>query len=192
MIVKKYLSLFRIAVLFLGVMSVKAGTNLVGTLAPAPVFVTLSGQYQVFSKLYYQGSERLNEPRTTVVLRFTSLYCLPCHKEMPAFLDVVRPVAEEAKKKGIPFRFFLVSMDPLSVKEDLRKFMLEKEILIDSQLLLDPYKKAAEKFGVVSIPRTFVISANGRVTADISGVADDYSDLLKAGIDEALKEEKSK
>lgn len=190
---KNYQTCCAAFVLLLGAWTVTASTNLVGLTAPAHVFRTLSDNpskmYQSLERFCYQGPLLPQTPRTAVVLNFMSLKCPPCHKELPLFLEVVRSVTAEAEKNKTPFRFFLVSLDPLSAQEDVRKYMQEMDLSVDRQVLLDPYKKAADKFGVVTLPRTFVISAYGRITADISGALDTYSDRLKAGINEALKAE---
>jgi thiol-disulfide isomerase/thioredoxin len=165
-----------------------AQTNQVGSAAPTPILVTFDGQYQYFSKLYYSGDERPREPRSVVVLNFMGLKCAPCRKELPILLEVMRPIVARGREKGIPIRFFLVSTDPLSSKEPLKEFLEEQGIDLATEVLLDPYKKAAEKFGVTNIPRTIVVSAQGRITADITGAGDDYKSLLRSGIRAALKE----
>ncbi len=65
---------------------------------------------------------------------------------------------------------------------------MEQKIDPDREVLLDPYKRASSEFGVLSIPRTFVISPQGRITADIAGLVDDYKNILLTGILTALKE----
>jgi thiol-disulfide isomerase/thioredoxin len=115
-----------------------------------------------------------------------SLKCEPCQKELPQFLAVMRAAGASAAPSGGALRFFLVSVDPLSAKAALRKYVEERKVDPEAELLLDPYHKAADKFGVVSIPRTFVISPQGVVVADIGGAVDDYAERLKAGVAAAL------
>lgn len=165
-----------------------ASTNLVGTAAPTPVLVTLSGNYHMLEKLYYPGAERPQEPRSAVVLNFMSLKCAPCQKELPLFLNVVQPAVETASQAKTPLRFYLVSLDPLSAKSRLRQYMEERKINLETELLLDPYSKAAEKFGVTSIPRTIVITPRGRIVADISGAVDNFEGQLRRGIEAALSD----
>ena len=159
--------------------------------APAPILVTLDGQYIHLAKFYYPGAEKPREPRSVVVLNFMGLKCAPCRKELPLFLEVVRGAAksETIQKSGVGFRYFVISTDPLSTKEALRAFLAEQGIDPDSEVLLDPYRKAAEKFGVNGIPRTFVISPRGRIAADIAGATADYKTTLRKGIVAALKED---
>ena len=168
------------------VTSATAQTNLVGSLAPAPVLIDLDGDYQYLSHLYYEGNEQPRRPRSVVVLNFMGLKCAPCRKELPLFLEVVRPALEKSKKTGLSMRFYLVSTDPLSAKDELRKFLIGQKIDPQTEVLLDPYRKAAEKFGVTGIPRTLVISPEGTITADITGAVDDYKKRLQDGIEAAM------
>ena len=110
---------------------------------------------------------------------------------MPLFFEVVRSSVETGAKAGNSIRYFLISIDPLSSKEELRSFLEEQKVNINTEVLLDPYQKAAEKFSVVGIPRTFVISAEGWITADISGNVPDYKKLLINGIATALSKKVS-
>ena len=159
--------------------------------APAPILVTLDGQYIHLGKLYYPGADKPREPRSVVVLNFMGLKCAPCRRELPLFLEVVRGAvqSETLQKSGVGIRYFVVSTDPLSAKEALRAFLAEQGIDPDHEVLLDPYRKAAEKFGVNGIPRTFVISPRGRIAADIAGATADYKTTLRKGIVAALKED---
>jgi len=120
------------------------------------------------------------------------LKCPPCRKELPLFLEVMRHVTERSKDGRGRIKFFLVSTDPLSDKDELRKFMEEQKIDPNTELLLDPYRKACEKFGVTGIPRTFVISPQGRIAAEVAGSVEDYKTLLENGISDALKAEEGK
>lgn len=173
----------------LPVQPVAAQTNMIGYIAPTPILVTLEGQYQYLSKLYYAGAAKPREPRSIVALNFMGLKCPPCRKELPLFLEVMRSACESKKVKeiGVSIRYFVISTDPLSAKEELRKFLADQNVEVNTEVLLDPYKKAAGKFGVKGIPRTFVISPKGRITADITGATDDYRMALRKGIAAAIK-----
>ncbi len=106
------------------------------------------------------------------------------------FMEVMRSACESKKVKelGVSIRYYVVSTDPLSAKEELRKFLADQNIDVATEVLLDPYKKAAEKFGVNGIPRTIVISPKGRITADITGAIDDYRMVLRKGLAAAIKD----
>lgn len=182
-----------LAFIVTGVELVWAQTNQMGAAAPTPILVTMDGQYLYFSKLYYPGYERPREPRSVVVVNFMGLKCLPCRKELPVFLETVRAASKSKKaaEMGMKIRYFVISVDPLSAKEPLRKFFEEQGIDPETEVLLDPYKKAAEKFGVDGIPRTFVISPMGKLVADVPWTGKDeqaYKKALLQGIAAALKD----
>ena len=164
-----------------------ATSNQVGASAPAPVLVTFDGQYRYLSKLYYPGEDRPREPRSIVVLNFMSLKCGPCKKELPVLLETMRPLVKKGEETGQPIRFFLISTDPLSSKEDLKKFIVEQGVDPATEVLLDPYQMTAGKFGITNIPRTFVISAQGRIVGDIQGT-DEFKKMLVKGVRAALKD----
>lgn len=157
--------------------------------APVPILVTPDGQYQYLSKLYYSGDDRPREPRSVVVLNFMGLKCAHCRKELPLFMEVMRSAikSEKFKKTGMSIRFFVVSTDPLSSKQELMEYLEEQNVDVKTEVLLDPYKKASNQFGVNGIPRTFVISPEGFIVSDITGVVEDYKKVLLKGIADAIK-----
>ncbi len=157
--------------------------------APAPTFVRFDGTYQFLSHLYYPCPEQPRRPRSVVVLNFMGLNCPPCAKELPIFLEVVRPSIEAAEAEGRRVKFFAVSLDPLSERERLKRFLNHFGIDTATETLLDPYQRGAARFGVSGIPRTLVIAPNGRITADITGLVENYRALLTQGIQSALEED---
>ncbi len=170
------------------VWSVHAGTNLVGTVAPSPIVMSLSGQHQMLSKLYYQGPERPRMRRANVVLNFMQLECAPCKKELPIFLKVLRSAVTADPQTETPLKFYLVSQDLLSAKLKLLQYIEEQKINPETELLLDPYHKTAQMFGVNATPRTIVISSYGRIVADISGGESNYEECLRNGIKDAVND----
>ncbi len=169
-----------------GIGAVWAQSNLVGTLAPSHILPTFQGnQYLDLAKLYYPGQEKPREPRSVVVLNFMSLACAPCRRELPVFRDLLRAAIERTKSSGVPIRCFVVSLDPLSQKEKLRQYLVEQGLDLDAEVLLDPYRMAAKKFGLLNgakdviIPRTIAISPYGRITADIVGFCENTADSAK-------------
>ena len=158
-----------------------AGTNAVGistNIVPSIVLRNLSNEYVFVSNLCYPGPEDSKKPRSVVVLDFMASDCEPCKKEMPAFLKVTR----EFKEKGV--KAFLVSIDPLSKLEDLKKVV--QSLGVDCEVLLDPYKVAATKCGVTRIPRTFVLSRERRVVGDL-GAGVDFEKRLRAALERAIQ-----
>lgn len=173
-----------------GGLSGLAQSNQVGSIAPAPTLVTIDGGYEYLSKLYYQGEERPRAPRSVVVLNFMGLKCAPCRKELPLFLEVMRSISksEKVKNLGIGIRYFVISTDPLSSKPELIAFLAEQGIDANTEVRLDPYTKAAQKFGIEGLPRTYVIAPDGRIVAEIVGAIDGYKSALRKSIATALKD----
>lgn len=167
--------------LWCGVWTSFGQSNLVGKAAPTPVLATFDGQYQFLGKLYYSGENRVREPKGVVVLNFMGLDCQPCRKELPLFLETMR----QASSSKAPARYFLVSTDKLSKKEALRAFLAEAGVSVETEVLLDPYRKAADAFGVNAIPRTFVIAPDGTIVADIVGAVEGYREALRQGVEKA-------
>lgn len=158
----------------------------VGEEAPTGVLVDLSGNYHYLSHLYYQGEEHPRRPKSAVALYFTGLNCLPCRRQLPAFLEIVRSTLAKSEGFDTSFRFYLVSTDPLSARDALVEYLNEQVVDPNTEALLDPYRRTAERFGVSGIPHTIVISPDGRIAADIVGAEDDYRERLQTGIELAL------
>lgn len=153
--------------------------------AATSVLRAYSGAYVVFSNLFYPGEEKVDFPRSAVAIYFTGLNCPPCEVALPQFLKIVRPLTDGNQSK---FKYFLISIDSLSVSTDLKSYLDGKGVDADKEVLLDPYKLAAKQFGVNGIPRTFVISPEGLIVADIEGAVADYKEQLSEGIMTALGE----
>ncbi|MBP7637142.1 MAG: TlpA family protein disulfide reductase [Kiritimatiellae bacterium] len=179
--------LIRVAFSLISFSAMASGaTNLVGSVAASPVFTTLDGRYVAISQYYAPATNGpACESENVVLLDFMSLTCAPCKKELPVFLETVREAVRKAPKNR-KVQSFVVSLDPLSAKERLRDFMVQHNVNLESELLLDPYHKAAAKFNVTSIPRTFVISGKGIIVCDIEGATEQYKEQLERGINAAL------
>lgn len=97
-------------------------------------------------------------------------------------MEIVRGSANEFPDD---FKYYLISIDPLSAGDELKKYLEDKGVVMDTEVLVDPYKLAAGKFGVKGIPRTFVIAKTGEIIEDIEGAVDDYNERLREGIRKA-------
>ena len=138
--------------------------------APAPPMITLAAQHIFLSQIYYPGEERPRQPRSTVVFYFTGMDCAPCKLLMPHFLEVVRHVQEAGRDRAHPLRLFMVNTDSLGRNDEVLAYVNDLGINPDSEVLLDPYKKASEAFGVTGIPRIFVVSPHGEISASMTGM----------------------
>ncbi len=161
---------------------------LVGAQAPAPVLTTPSGDgYLFLSELYHAGANGQQDRRTAVVLCFVEQDSAACAEVLPAFRTVASKVQSHEKLRG-KARFYVVDADPLGRKDALAGFLARNRAGPPVLAFLDPYRKACLAFGVESLPRTFVISKDGILVADLDGATADYPKALARGVVKALKD----
>ncbi|MBD3419360.1 MAG: redoxin domain-containing protein [Chitinivibrionales bacterium] len=127
-----------------------------GTRAPTFSLPGLDGKRIALS--VYCGDKlskpHINDVKHIVVLSFWATYCKPCRKEIPELMKLA------GKLSGKPVKIFCISID----KEGGSKvgpFVAEKKYSLP--ILLDPYSKTAERYGVTSLPSLFVIDKQGVV-----------------------------
>jgi peroxiredoxin len=125
-----------------------------GTPAPSFSLPTLSGDRMSLS--IYCG-ETLSKPffnkvRHTMILSFWATYCKPCQKEMPELISF----ADKHKTDNVVVLCVSIDKEGAAVVEP---FVKEKNYTV--QVLLDPYTKTAERYGVKSLPALFVIDTLG-------------------------------
>jgi cytochrome c biogenesis protein CcmG, thiol:disulfide interchange protein DsbE len=125
-----------------------------GTPAPSFSLPTLSGDRMSLS--IYCG-ETLSKPyvnkvRQTMILSFWATYCKPCQKEMPELISF----ANKHKTDNVVVLCVSIDKEGAAVVEP---FVKEKNYTV--QVLLDPYTKTAERYGVKSLPALFVIDTLG-------------------------------
>jgi peroxiredoxin len=125
-----------------------------GTAAPGLNLPTLSGDRVSLS--VYCG-ETLSKPyvnkvRQTVILSFWATYCKPCQKEIPELIAY----ADKHKTDNIVVLCVSIDKEGAAVVEP---FVKEKNYTVP--VLLDPYTKTAERYGVKSLPALFVIDTMG-------------------------------
>ncbi|MGD9781777.1 MAG: TlpA family protein disulfide reductase [Kiritimatiellia bacterium] len=159
----------------------------VGSMAPAPVLLTLSGDsYKFLSDLYYEGEDRPGARRSAVALIFMGQHSAPSAEALPLFMEVARKVHAHEALRG-KARFFLVDVDPLGEKSRLPAFLARHRVGLPVDVLLDPAQKAGKQFGVEALPRTFVISRDGVLVGDIEGAGGDYSKALATAVVRAIR-----
>ena len=108
----------------------------------------------------------------TVLLNFWATWCAPCRAEMPALS------ALQAEFGGDEFEVVTVATgrNPLPA---MTRFM--NEIEVDNlPLNTDPRQGFARSMGVLGLPVTVLIDANGQEIARMQGDADWYSDSGRA------------
>jgi cytochrome c biogenesis protein CcmG, thiol:disulfide interchange protein DsbE len=125
-----------------------------GTAAPSFSLPTLSGDRMSLS--IYCG-ETLSKPfmnkvRQTMILSFWATYCKPCQKEMPELISF----ANKHTTDNVVVLCVSIDKEGAAIVEP---FVKEKNYTV--QVLLDPYTKTAERYGVKSLPALFVIDTMG-------------------------------
>lgn len=139
-----------------------------GTVAPTFSLPTIDGER---ISLRTWCGDTLNKPlfnpfRHIVILSFWATYCEPCKKEIPELASIAQQHSSDSVK------IFCISID----KEGASKVgpvVAERKYTLP--VLLDPYCKTAERYGVSSLPALFVIDPRGTISYSTSGYNDNES-----------------
>ncbi|NLE02254.1 MAG: TlpA family protein disulfide reductase [Fibrobacter sp.] len=141
-----------------------AGDKLLSPITIAPTFSLPDLQGDRVSLRYYCGDTlqkpHLNNTRHFVILSFWATYCVPCQKEIPELMQFAE------NHKGDSIKIFLISIDKEGA-EIVAPFIKEKGYTLP--VLLDPYRKTAERYGVNSVPSLFVIDPYGFIQYSAAG-----------------------
>ncbi len=125
-----------------------------GTPAPSFSLPSLSGDRVSLST--YCGATLskpyLNKIRHTVIVSFWATYCKPCQKEIPE----LQTFAGKHKKDNVIVLCVSIDKEGADIVDP---FVKEKGYAV--QVLLDPYTKTSERYGVRSLPALFVIDTMG-------------------------------
>jgi thiol-disulfide isomerase/thioredoxin len=106
---------------------------------------------------------RLDQLRgVPVIVNFWATWCEPCKREMPSLVQL------NARLSGRGLRILAVSID--ANKADVQRYLERTDFPL--QVLLDPTKGASERFGVTTVPSTFILDDEGRVVERVDGAAD--------------------
>lgn len=99
-----------------------------------------------------------------VLLNFWATWCAPCREEMPALNDLQKTLG------GDEFQVVTIASgrNPLPA---INKFYAEAG-LDALPVLLDPRQKLSREFGVLAMPATILIDADGHEIARLLGPAD--------------------
>ncbi len=109
-----------------------------------------------------------------VLLNFWATWCAPCRDEMPA-LDAL-----QAELGGDDFQVVTIATGR-NAPDKIDRFFDETGVT-NLPVLLDPRQQLARDMGVVGLPVTVLIDANGVEVARLLGDADWASDAAKAVI----------
>ena len=110
------------------------------------------------SKPYVNSTPRI------VILSFWATWCQPCQREIPELVKFAEKHAADSIK------IFLVSLDEKGAAE-VGPFVAQKGWKLP--VLLDPYRKTAERYGVTSLPALFFISPGGVIRYSTTGMKKD-------------------
>jgi|TARA_B100000315_G_scaffold61791_2_gene56097 thiol-disulfide isomerase/thioredoxin len=97
-----------------------------------------------------------------VFLNFWATWCPPCREEMPSMQKLYN------RYKTEPFKMIAVSLK--ESPETVEDFFKENRLSFSA--LLDPWGEAGKKFGLNSIPTTFILDKNGNIIARALGPRD--------------------
>ena len=127
------------------------------------------------------GEHRLADYKGTALLvNFWATWCAPCREEMPS-LDKLA-----AERNGDDFQVLTIAAgrNPLPA---IRKFFEETGVT-DLPILLDARMQLARGFGVMAMPVSILIDAEGREVGRMIGDADWASPAALALVDQMLAE----
>jgi peroxiredoxin len=118
-----------------------------------------------------------------VFLNFWATWCAPCVVEMPMMNNLYN------KLKDKNFIMLGISLD----KENPYKVAkFAKNLKLDFPILLDPKLETATKYGVTTIPLTFMIGPDGRLEAIAEGIRNWDSKEMIQYFNSLINEEFSK
>ncbi len=146
-----------IGIMLLSAAVIPAGTPTLlqpGTSAPTFSLPSLS-QDRVSLRLYCGDTllkPHVNNIRHVVVLSFWATYCKPCQKEIPELMKFAE------KHSGDSVKILCVSIDKEG-EQIVGPFVKEKGYSV--AVLLDPYRKTADRYGVASLPALFILDGRG-------------------------------
>jgi thiol-disulfide isomerase/thioredoxin len=108
----------------------------------------------------------LNKTKYVVIISFFATWCEPCKKEIPHLEKLQAEFSDQAVK------FFLIDVG--DEREKVSEYVQAKKVEIP--ILLDRYKKTAEKFDALTLPRLYVLDKNGLIQRKQKGFsnADDF------------------
>lgn len=119
---------------------------------------------------------RLSDYKGKVILiEFWATWCPPCRE----FTPVLNKIYEKYKDKG----FVILALTPEENIDTVMSYIKRYDIIYPV-LITDA--KTVRRYGVISIPVSFLISRDGRVTEKHLGVTRDIVQELSSGIEKLL------
>ena len=137
----------------------------VGKKAPAWELTDLAGKTQKLDG--FKGK--------IMILNFWATWCSPCRAEMPA----LQQVANEYEPTG---ELTVVGINMMEPAQAVKPFT--KELDLSFPMALDRKGVLAARYGIIGLPATFFIDANGILQAQTLGQL--HGELLREGIEAVL------
>ena len=145
-----------------------------GILRPAETGLGVGDKAPSFTLERLDGSGSMSSRELEghpVVLNFWASWCIPCREEAPLFERKWR----EYREQGIVFLGVVIKDTPEAALRFAKRFDLTYPMLFDTDRVL------ARKLGLVGLPQTFFIDADGRfigtAATETIGVAGDTTRL---------------
>ena len=152
----------------------------VGDLAPGFALYSLEGENKYIRLSKLCGKEVKKEGKKyIVVLNFFATHCIPCKKELP----ILQKVYEKYKDKDV--MVFLIDSEKIE-KRKLSRFLKNRKVTIP--VLLDPYKKTYQRYGLYGLPALFVIDEDGKIYFLYKGDLNNLEERLEEILGELIKE----
>lgn len=112
----------------------------------------------------------------TVYVDFWASWCAPCLRSMPAYNELYN------RLKGEDFEFVAINVDnPI---EDGLDFLIDEPL--DFLIPSDPDGEAAELFGVIGMPTSYLIDPEGIIRLVHMGFRDGDMEEIEAAINELI------
>lgn len=112
----------------------------------------------------------------TIYVDFWASWCAPCLRSMPAYNELYN------RLKGDDFEFVAINVDnPI---EDGLDFLIDEPL--DFLIPSDPDGEAAELFGVIGMPTSYLIDPEGVVRLVHMGFRDGDMEEIEAAINELI------
>jgi thiol-disulfide isomerase/thioredoxin len=138
----------------------------------APLFSLRDTSGNFFFLNNYFGANR-RTPVKGVIVNFFSTSCIPCRTELP----ILNRLVPEFEEKGIKVIIIGWNENIESVQKMLTGLKVDRPLI-----LIDPYGKTGEKYGLRELPLTIVINGAGKVENILYGALPDFENTLKSAL----------
>ncbi len=137
---------------------------------PAPLFSVKDMEGKDFSLADVVGATK-KESAQGVILSFFASWCMPCRNELP----LINSLTDELNRKGIKVVIVNVKEDEKTIKALLGDLKVNKPLVVS-----DRNGKVSEKYGVLFLPVTFFVGADGKVKKVIYGEIENEKKLKES------------